>query len=105
MTEAIVVLCTCPDAASADRLCEALLDARLAACINQLPAVTSLYRWEGKVERASEIQLVIKSTARHQAAITACILAHHPYQVPEILTLTVSGGHASYLAWLDEETR
>lgn len=105
MTEAIVVLCTCPDAASADRLCEALLDARLAACINQLPAVTSVYRWEGKVERASEIQLVIKSAARHQAAITACILAHHPYHVPEILTLTVSGGHAPYLAWLDEETR
>ncbi|MFL9591965.1 divalent-cation tolerance protein CutA [Aeromonas schubertii] len=105
MTEAIVVLCTCPDAASADRLCEALLEARLAACINQLPAVTSVYRWEGKVERACEIQLIIKSTARHQGAITECILAHHPYQVPEILTLPVAGGHAPYLAWLAEETR
>lgn len=105
MTDAIVVLCTCPDQPSADRLCEALLTARLAACINQLPAVTSVYRWEGKVERASEIQLIIKSASRHSAAIEQCILAHHPYRVPEILVLPVQGGHAPYLGWIDEETR
>lgn len=105
MTDAIVVLCTCPDQESADRLCHALLEARLAACINQLPGITSVYRWEGKVEHATETQLVIKSAACHATAIEACILAHHPYQVPEILVLPVTGGHAPYLAWIDEETR
>ncbi|WP_421213440.1 divalent-cation tolerance protein CutA [Aeromonas sp. 600479] len=104
MTDAIVVLCTCPDQTSADLLCEQLLNQRLAACINQLPGVTSVYRWQGKVERATEIQLIIKSRQPLFAELQACIQAHHPYEVPELLALPVSGGLPAYLDWLNGET-
>ena len=104
MTDAIVVLCTCPDQTSADLLCEQLLNQRLAACINQLPGVTSVYRWQGKVERATEIQLIIKSRQPLFAELERCILAHHPYQVPEILALPTSQGHQPYLDWIKQET-
>lgn len=63
MTDAILVLCTCPDEASADLISEQLLNQQLAACINQLPGLTSVYRWQGQIERAREIQLIIKSRA------------------------------------------
>ncbi|AHE50986.1 divalent-cation tolerance protein CutA [Aeromonas hydrophila 4AK4] len=104
MTDAILVLCTCPDEASADLLCEQLLNQRLAACINQLPGLTSVYRWQGKMERAREIQLIIKSRQQLFAELERCILAHHPYQVPEILAIPASLGHQAYLDWLTQET-
>ena len=104
MTDAIVVLCTCPDQTSADLLCEQLLNQRLAACINQLPGVTSVYRWQGKVERATEIQLIIKSRQSRFAELQACIQANHPYEVPELLALPVSAGLPAYLDWLNGET-
>jgi periplasmic divalent cation tolerance protein len=104
MTDAIVVLCTCPDQTSADLLCEQLLNQRLAACINQLPGVTSVYRWQGKVERATEIQLIIKSRQLLFAELQACIQANHPYEVPELLALPVSAGLPAYLDWLSGET-
>ena len=104
MTDAIVVLCTCPDQTSADLLCEQLLNQRLAACINQLPSVTSVYRWQGKVERATEIQLIIKSRQSRFAELQACIQANHPYEVPELLALPVSAGLPAYLDWLNGET-
>lgn len=91
MTDAILLLCTCPDQASADLISEQLLERRLAACINQLPGVRSLYRWQGKVERASEIQLIIKSRMPLFAAIEQAILP-------------VTGGHGPYLDWLTQET-
>ncbi|WP_042010537.1 divalent-cation tolerance protein CutA [Aeromonas fluvialis] len=104
MTDAIVVLCTCPDQTSADLLCEQLLNQRLAACINQLPGVTSIYRWQGKVERASEIQLIIKSRQSRFTELQQCIQTHHPYEVPELLALPVSNGLPAYLDWLNGET-
>lgn len=104
MTDAIVVLCTCPDQTSADLLCEQLLNQRLAACINQLPGVTSVYRWQGKVERATEIQLIIKSRQSRFAELQACIQVNHPYEVPELLALPVSAGLPAYLDWLNGET-
>ena len=104
MTDAIVVLCTCPDQTSADLLCEQLLNQRLAACINQLPGITSVYRWQGKVERATEIQLIIKSRQSRFAELQACIQANHPYEVPELLALPVSAGLPAYLDWLNGET-
>ncbi|MEH8219107.1 divalent-cation tolerance protein CutA [Aeromonas veronii] len=104
MTDAIVVLCTCPDQTSADLLCAQLLNQRLAACINQLPGVTSVYRWQGKVERATEIQLIIKSRQSRFAELQACIQVNHPYEVPELLALPVSAGLPAYLDWLNGET-
>lgn len=104
MTDAILVLCTCPDEASADRICEQLLTGHLAACINQLPGLTSVYRWQGKIERSREIQLIIKSRSGLFELLRRCILDHHPYEVPEILALPVSQGHQPYLDWLTQET-
>ena len=104
MTDAIVVLCTCPDQTSADLISELLLKQQLAACITQLPGVTSIYRWQGKVERATEIQLIIKSRQPHFATLQDCIVAHHPYDVPELLALPVNTGLPAYLDWLREET-
>lgn len=104
MTDAILVLCTCPDEATADLICDQLLSRRLAACINQLPGLTSVYRWQGQIERAREIQLIIKSSAALFAPLRECILALHPYEVPEILALPVSLGHQPYLDWLAGET-
>ncbi|ATL97225.1 divalent-cation tolerance protein CutA [Aeromonas bestiarum] len=104
MTDAILVLCTCPDEASADLISEQLLNQRLAACINQVPGLTSVYRWQGKIERAREIQLIIKSRASLFELLRQCILSHHPYEVPEILALPTSQGHQPYLDWLTQET-
>lgn len=104
MTDAILVLCTCPDEASADLICEQLLTRHLAACINQLPGLTSVYRWQGKIERAREIQLIIKSRAPLFEPLRQCILEHHPYEVPEVLVLPTSQGHQPYLDWLTQET-
>ncbi|MFM5210221.1 divalent-cation tolerance protein CutA [Aeromonas hydrophila] len=104
MTDTILVLCTCPDEASADLICAQLLSQRLAACINQLPGLTSVYRWQGQIERATEIQLIIKSHAALFEPLRQCILAHHPYEVPEILVLPTSQGHQPYLDWIKQET-
>ena len=104
MTDAILVLCSCPDEASADLISEQLLNQRLAACINQLPGLTSVYRWQGQIERAREIQLIIKSRASLFELLRLCILSHHPYEVPEILALPTSQGHQPYLDWLTQET-
>lgn len=104
MTDAMLLLCTCPSQASADLISEQLLERRLAACINQLAPVSSVYRWQGKIERASEIQLIIKSRSPLFAEIEQAILTLHPYETPELLMLPISAGHAPYLAWLAAET-
>ncbi len=104
MTDAIIVLCTCPDEHCANRISEQLLTLSLAACINQLSGVTSVYRWQGNIERATEIQLIIKSRSALFEPLRECILSLHPYEVPEILSLPVSQGHAPYLDWLTQET-
>ena len=80
------------------------VEAGLAACVNLLPRVQSVYRWQGKTERTREIQLVIKSRAALFEPLRQCILAHHPYEVPEILALPASQGHPAYLDWLTQET-
>ncbi|MEG0007771.1 MAG: divalent-cation tolerance protein CutA [Aeromonas sp.] len=104
MTDAILVLCTCPDEASADLICEQLLSRNLAACINQLPGLTSVYRWQGQIERSREIQLIIKSRDALFEPLRQCIQDHHPYKVPEILALPIVQGHQPYLDWLTQET-
>ena len=101
---ALICFCTCPDADSAERIATALVAERLAACVNLLPGLRSVYRWQGKVERATEIQLIIKSRQSRFAELQACIQAHHPYEVPELLALPVSAGLPAYLDWLNGET-
>ena len=104
MTDAIVVLCTCPNEASARELAHTLLNEKLAACVNLIPQVTSLYIWQGKLEESQEIQLVIKSRRTLFGILQQRIQAIHPYDVPEILALPVMTGNTAYLAWLQGQT-
>ena len=105
MTDAILVLCTCPDEASADRIAEALVAARLAACVNRLPAVASTYRWQGQIRRDAEHLLLIKTTQERFAALRERIVELHPHDVPEVIALDIVAGLDSYLAWIGDETR
>ena len=99
-SEALVVLCTCPDAEVSQRVAEALLDRRLAACVNRLAGVESIYRWEGEIQRDAEQLLIIKTTAAAYPALEACIVEVHPYDVPEVIALPVERGSRAYLDWI-----
>ena len=102
---ALIALCTCPDRESARTLALSLVEARLAACVNLLPGVESVYRWQGAVEQSEEVQLVIKTGADRLEALKSHILAHHPYELPEILAVEVGSGLDRYFAWIDDATR
>ena len=103
---AIVLLCycSCPDAASAQALAEALVGERLAACVNHLPAVHSTYRWQGSVTRDSEELLLIKTTAARFDALKSRLLELHPYELPELIAVPVERGHEAYLDWVRANT-
>ena len=102
--ETLLVLTNCPDEESANAIALALVEERLAACVNILPRVQSVYRWQGAVESATEIPLFIKSTATNYPALEAAIRNRHPYQVPEIIALPVERGLPAYLDWIASET-
>ena len=102
---AIACLCTCPDAATAERIAQALVAERLAACVNLLPGVGSVYRWEGRVERAEEVLLLIKTTRARLETLTARVVELHPYELPEVVAVDIAGGLPGYLAWIDDATR
>ena len=98
--EAILVMTNMPDQASADVLAQYLVEAKLAACVNRLAPCQSLYRWQGKIENASEIPLLIKTTMSCYAAVEAAILEKHPYELPEIAYVHLAGGYPAYLQWI-----
>jgi periplasmic divalent cation tolerance protein len=95
-----IIFTTCPDAAVAERLARALVDEKLAACVNILPPIRSIYRWKGAVEVASELLLVIKIAASNFAAVRDRIRSLHPYELPEIIAVPIADGLPEYLAWL-----
>jgi len=101
----LVVLTNCPDVEVADRIARTIVEQRLAACANRLAPVESVYRWQGAVERATEVPLLIKTTRERYAEIEQAIRALHPYEVPEIIAMPVSAGLASYLRWVADETQ
>ena len=99
-----MVYCTCPpDAVAA--LAGGLVERRLAACVNVLPKIRSVYRWEGAVTADEESLLVIKTTAASFAALRDWLCAQHPYDVPEVIAVPVTAGAPDYLAWVASETR
>ena len=102
--ETLLVLTNCPDEEVANTIALAVVEARLAACVNILPRVQSIYRWQGGVESATEIPLFIKSTATSYPALESIIRQHHPYDVPEIIALPVTQGLPAYLNWVAAET-
>jgi len=101
--EVCTVLITAPDAEVGERIGRALVDERLAACANLVPGVTSVFHWEGTVQRSEEALLILKTTAARFEALEARVLELHPYDVPEVLALDVRDGHAPYLAWVRGE--
>ena len=99
-TDVIVALVTAPSSDKAAELARALVEEGLAACGNILPGVRSIYRWEGKVSDDQEVLLVLKSTKDRFAALKERVVALHPYDVPEVLSLDVADGQAAYLDWV-----
>ena len=101
---AVLVYCTCPDEQVGQELARVLVDEGLAACVSVLPGVRSIYRWQDDVEQDMECLLMIKTRESRFAALSARILEKHPYELPEILAVPVSGAHPPYLAWINEST-
>jgi periplasmic divalent cation tolerance protein len=100
-----IILSTCSNQAEAERVAHALVESRLAACVNMLAGAQSIYRWEDKVECSTEVLLVVKTSAEHVKSVERVITSLHSYSVPEILVLEVSGGSERYLAWLADSLK
>jgi periplasmic divalent cation tolerance protein len=103
LTDKVVVLVTCSTAAEARRIARAVVEAKLAACVNLLPgAVQSIYRWKGKVESARERLLLIKTSRKRLAKLQAAVERMHSYDVPEFIAIPIEAGSPAYLAWLQK---
>lgn len=95
-----IVLTTCPDSATASRIGRVLVEEGLAACVNVLPPMRSIYKWKGKVEEGTEQLLIIKSAVAHFPALMDRVRALHPYELPELIAVPIADGLPDYLAWL-----
>lgn len=100
----VVVQCSCPDAESAARIARALIGERLAACVQALPGVVSTYRWQGEVQIADEVLLLIKTSRARLEALKARLPDLHPYDLPELIVLDAVDGLERYLHWVEAET-
>lgn len=97
-----LVLCTCPDEDSAQLIAEQLVDNNLAACVNILPGIISVYRWLGSRERAQEHLLIIKSTSQVYSKLEETIRELHPYELPEVIAVPIENGNSDYLSWISD---
>lgn len=104
MTDKIVVFSACESEQEAYKIARALVEAQLAACVNILPPVTSVYRWQGRIETASEWVLLIKTRREVFESLKHELLRIHSYEVPEVIAVPVVAGSEDYLAWLERET-
>ena len=102
MSERVIALSTVGSGEDAERIARALVERRLAACVNVIPGVASFYRWQGEVCRDEERLLVIKTRVERLEALREALVALHPYELPELVALPIEAGHATYLAWLDD---
>lgn len=96
-----IVLSSCPDEQSAQAIARALVEQRLAACVNILPVMQSIYLWNGSIQQDKEQLLIIKSTVQHYSKIEKSIRALHPYELPEIIAVPITDGLNEYLKWLE----
>ncbi len=103
-SQPLVVYCTCPDQATAERIAETMVNERLAACVTITPGLISIYRWQGQIQRDAEVLLIIKTRSAVYPLLEARIHDLHPYQVPEIIALPVQMGAATYLDWIADNT-
>lgn len=105
MSDVLLVISNTPDRASAERIADELVASHAAACVNILAECSSIYHWEGKVEHATEVPLLIKTTAEAYPRLEAELRKLHPYAVPEIIAIPISAGLPAYLEWVKTETR
>jgi periplasmic divalent cation tolerance protein len=105
VSERLLVLSTVQGAEDAERIARALVERGLAACVNIVPGVTSVYRWKGELQADAERLLLIKTGTQRFEALCQALVALHPYELPEVIALPLQAGHAPYLAWLDESVR
>ncbi len=105
MSETLLVLTNLPDRASAERLADALIAQRVAACVNILSPCRSVYRWKDAVQHDEEHPVLVKTSRERYAALEAAIRSMHPYELPEIIALPIIQGLQGYLQWVDAETR
>lgn len=96
----LLCFCTCPDTASAERIAAALVAERLAACVNVLPGLRSVYRWRGAIECADEVLLLAKTVVERREALCARVAQLHPNELPEVIAVEASGGLTAYLDWV-----
>ena len=101
----LLVLTNLPDRDSAQRVAQALIENRSAACVNILAECASIYRWQGKMETANEVPLLIKTTRAAYPRLEETIRAHHPYELPEIIAVPLRAGLPGYLQWVAQETQ
>ncbi len=100
MPEVIVSFCTCPNKEEADKIARLLVENKLAACVNILPNLTSVYSWQGQIETSHEHLLIIKSLMQSYELMQTMIREHHPYEVPEIIAVPVEKGLPDYINWI-----
>ena len=104
-TETVMLYCTCPDDATAASIATQIVDRGLAGCVNRIPGLTSVYKWHGELKTGTEVLLLIKTAADRTEALTAALLSMHPYELPEIIVVPITGGHQPYLDWVRNCTR
>lgn len=100
----LLVICTCPDEDSARRLSESLVQGKLAACVNIVNPINSIFTWQGRIDTEQESLLLIKTTETAYSALEQAIKQQHPYELPEIIAIPVQTGSAEYLNWIRENT-
>ncbi len=100
-TEHVVIFCTCPDHPCAEKLALGLVEGKLAACVNIVSGLMSIYPWKGKIERDPEVLMVIKTHRDRYEDVEKYLREHHPYEIPEIVAMPVVSGSESYLQWVD----
>lgn len=105
MEQVLIVITNLADIAGARQLGRTLVERRLAACVNILPAVESVYRWRDAIEEAAEVTIVIKTTAARYADLEEAIRELHPYELPELIAVPVTAGLPAYLDWIVQQTR
>lgn len=105
MSDILLVITNLPDAQSASKLAQRIIEERGAACVNQLAPCTSIYRWQGSIETATEVPLLIKTTKTAYQRLENLIREEHPYELPEIIAVSLYTGLPAYLGWVSEETK
>lgn len=104
MSQPLLCLSTCPDAETASEIARALVEEKLAACVNRVPGVVSTYRWQGEIHEDTEMLLIIKTTRERFDALRERLVELHPYELPELVAVKIAEGLPGYLDWLAHET-